>query len=399
MDGVSHATKNALPDRFHHSIESKLIKSILMSAIIFVVTLSLFLTSYVSYNYYDINGLYKHTKSPRRGWTGNPLVGDPRLGLKPRPAARGAEIYPVGPAVPARFSHDGFRIPAGPPEAGVIKRPLFLSLGGSFTYGSSCLAEETYTYLVARHFQGHGLNAGVPSYGLAQIHLLAAELIPKYKPDYVIVQYSPWLVDRATAGYLPSYFGRLPSPYFFIDAAGEVAMHSAYYQTAIFSFEFDPFRRSRPGWLDKFRFFTCIGLPLSLHDDFNEIYVHLKKRLSLLPEPIQNRSKLLLYVYKNLSKVCADNQAKLYILALDSIDLNDVISRPEKELLAGLDGAVMIDTTPELRRRMSPSHDSVEQYGHWRNGSLVDAHPNAAAQAIYAEALINQIAGPIPESQ
>ena len=62
--------------------------------------------------------------------------------------------------------------------------PVFvLSLGDSITYGYGCRAEEAFGYLVARALGGTVLNAGQSGAGLAQMVLLARELIPAYRPD------------------------------------------------------------------------------------------------------------------------------------------------------------------------------------------------------------------------
>jgi hypothetical protein len=58
------------------------------------------------------------------------------------------------------------------------------------------------------------INAGISSYGLAHMLILAKKLIPRYKPDYVIVQYSPWLVARSVNIYGPIDVFLLPTPYF-----------------------------------------------------------------------------------------------------------------------------------------------------------------------------------------
>jgi hypothetical protein len=72
-----------------------------------------------------------------------------------------------------------------------------LALGCSFTYGAATNAENTYPYLVGQRLAGTTRNAGVSSYGLSQMMILAKRLVPAYKPDYLLVQYSPWLVDRS----------------------------------------------------------------------------------------------------------------------------------------------------------------------------------------------------------
>ena len=46
--------------------------------------------------------------------------------------------------------------------------------------------------VVAQGLGGTVLNAGKCAYGLSQMLILARRLIPRYRPDYVLVQFSPW---------------------------------------------------------------------------------------------------------------------------------------------------------------------------------------------------------------
>ena len=56
----------------------------------------------------------------------------------------------------------------------------------------------------------NGINAGVPSWGLGHMVLLAREVVPRIKPDILVVQYSEWLVDRALSFYMPTFWAKLP---------------------------------------------------------------------------------------------------------------------------------------------------------------------------------------------
>ena len=135
--------------------------------------------------------LYSNIKTSQRGWSGKVHKTDAELGFAPIPDSQGAEVFPIGPEIPMRFDKDGFRIPVLDGSASSTRlspRPLVLTLGCSFTYGAANYAEDTYPYLVGQYLGGTTKNAGVCSYGLAQMMILARRLVPIYQPNYLIVQ-------------------------------------------------------------------------------------------------------------------------------------------------------------------------------------------------------------------
>ena len=116
-----------------------------------------------------------------------------------------------------RFDKNGFRVPVGDTPTESHGSPLVLTLGCSFTYGDAVYARDTYPYLVGQSLKGTTKNAGCCSCGLSQMLILAGKLIPSHKPDYLIVQYSPWLISRSLSPFSPTYGGKSPAPYFYGD--------------------------------------------------------------------------------------------------------------------------------------------------------------------------------------
>src|SRR5262249_53413213 len=143
------------------------------------------------------------------------MAADPLLGYVPIPGATGIQLVPMSPGLPVRFDENGFRVPVAHPKAAQEGSPSVLALGCSFTYGDVCLAEEAYPYVLSRLTGCRSMNAGMKSYGLAQMLILARRLIPQYRPDYVVVQYSPWLAQRAQNFYAHGMnFITTPVPFF-----------------------------------------------------------------------------------------------------------------------------------------------------------------------------------------
>ncbi len=362
--------------------------------LVFCVTLLLSAAAYLFYRQGDCAAMYAGLKDNSRGWVNSPHVGHPELGIALKPGALGAETYPIGPDVPTRISSQGFRIPLDAPDSLPLEHPLVLSLGCSFTFGSSCLAEETFAWLTGRLLAGTGLNAGVSSHGLAQMLLLARELVPRFGPDYVLAQYSPWLVDRAVDGYLPTFHGKLPAPYFHVREDGDLLLHPPYYPSRVFAFDMEQYKRTPAGLMDRLSFYRRVAFPLFLHDDYREVVTALRRIAGSLPPPATDRLLVLEHVYAELRRICEENGAELFILALDDVDLDETVSGAEKELLRKKFGERFIDTTPVLRSHVPGARGgeaSRRIFAHYREGRIVDWHPNATAHRLYAESAVQRI--------
>jgi len=84
-----------------------------------------------------------------------------------------------------------------------------LSYGCSFTFGSGVEAEETFSYLAAKHFNLPSYNYGVCSYSYASVILQLEELdkkgiLKKLKPSIVILGAGNWLIRRSLSPFYPT---------------------------------------------------------------------------------------------------------------------------------------------------------------------------------------------------
>ena len=66
---------------------------------------------------------------------------------------------------------------------------LIMAVGDSFTFGDQIADYQTWPAFLERMIGYRVLNAGVSSYGLDQTILRAEELVPRYKPDILIVSF------------------------------------------------------------------------------------------------------------------------------------------------------------------------------------------------------------------
>ncbi len=317
------------------------------------------------------NDLVATMKRKDRGWQDGLMRPDPVLGFAPRENALGEHVYPIGSAVPKRGRGDrSHRRAPGP-------RPHVLALGDSYTWGDGVLAEEAFIHGAAEKVGGTALNGGVCAYGLAQMVLRARTLIPKLKPDVVVVQYSYWLVDRARLAYAPTYHGKLVAPYY-LDGG---AIHSPPFDSRILDL---PVRELREDPSLVRGLFT-VGLPLYLHDDLHGIACSLRTALGNLPGPAKNEDEVAASAYGELARLARENGARCVILQVGS-GLRDPGARQFLEQLAGV---TYVDGFEALFAPLSRKDPATfnETYAIRRQGIVVDTHPNPEAHAILARAL------------
>lgn len=355
---------------------------------------------------YRTNKIYNFIKSDSIGWKGHVHEADKELGFKPLPNSRGVitfSLYP-GDSIPVKYDESGFRIPVWQKSTNSVKRPLLLFIGCSFTFGYACLAEDTFSYLVGKYLNCTSLNAGVCSYGLSQMTILASKLIPKYKPDYVIVQYSPWLIDRVIQPipwlvnlnigvYAPIYIGAIPIPYFAtVNNKNKIIFPQ--FQTKVFGLSIDKYKNSEKNFSDYLSFLRDIGIPLHIYDDYQKFVTSIKMTLNIIPKPINNRENVEEYGYKEIYKVCEENNSKMVLLVLGNRYYNKCYLNLTKNLknikIANADYALW-HNIPKNERGAERYN---EEYKHFSGNPpvLVDGHLNPKAHKIVAKVLCEAIA-------
>ena len=82
-------------------------------------------------------------------------------------------------------------------------RPAVLTLGDSITFGEGVLADRTWSAVLERESGVRVYNGGVPGYSTCQMAGHAHILIPRFRPDLVVVTFSPhWDRDRCRTPFL-----------------------------------------------------------------------------------------------------------------------------------------------------------------------------------------------------
>jgi len=365
-------------------------KKVAFYFVVFLIPAIFISVIYIGYTAYRTAPIYWYVKHNQRVWKGKVHKADTELGYVPIPDSQGAEVFPTGDEIAARYDKDGFRVPQEDGRLASLNRhPIVLTLGCSFTYGAATRAEDTYPYLVSQSLGGTTINAGLFGYGLSQMVTLSRRLVQTRQPDYLLVQYSPWLVDRAQSPFAPTNFGKLPTPYFFL-RQNELVLHPPVFMTKIWDLPFDRYRNTPVSFGDKLAFVWHIGLPLYIHDDLNMCYYNLRRVFGAIPEPAASPEQITRYAYDEMGKVARRNGTRLVIVVL-GIDHNPV-QIPQSLFPPD---SVTVNAHDALLRQLPVINEEnyLKQYAHWHGSppAIVDTHPNENAHRIIAEAIVHVI--------
>jgi hypothetical protein len=359
--------------------------------VFYVITLSLpvifFCILYLGFVTYRASHLYNYVKTNQLGVSGRAFQPDVELGFVHVPNARSEEVFPIGPYVPFRFDGNGFRIPVED-SVPFLRHPIILTLGCSFTEGAATEAKDTYPYLVGHDLGGTSLNAAVSAYGLSQMVILARRVVPPHKPDFLVVQYSPWLVDRALSPFAPTFYGRFPSPYFYEDNGMKI--QTPVFQSIVMDLPIDKYRYKARSLLDFASFWWNVELPMSVHDHYNMIFYQFRRSLGSFPKPTGDREKVIRYAYGEFAKIAEESHAKLIIVVLGNtyrpVQIPYSLFPP---------GVTVVDAHSAMLKNLPVVNDEsyAAEYHHWRGSPTVDvdAHPNERAHKIIAEEIVKTI--------
>lgn len=316
-------------------------------------------------------------------WVGSVYQSDPDFGYVPHPNASAFHVLREGERIPVHFDADGFRVPPPGKSQPVKSDASILFLGCSFTHGYGVPAEQTFAQLAANELSAKCLNGGVSGWGLSQMLLRARRDIPRFRPQYVVVQYSNWLPSRSQQYYSPSDFGTVPSPYFH-ELSGQTKVHRPIFRPII-----QDLLRAHPESRTLLPFSWNVGLPLFLHDDRLVAWTTLTRQFGLIPQPLANRQEILRYTLDEIRQLCVDHGGRMVIVKLRN--------RFDDTPLDKLDSTVdtIIDTFEPLASALPERTPEAwgKNYYHWRGNPprLVDMHPSPQAHAIISRAIAHVI--------
>ncbi len=335
--------------------------------------------------------IYRLLKTPRVGVEGRAHRADPELGWSAVPGAQAALMFPIGPSIPLRYDAESFRVPAGPTPP--RRRPYVLALGCSFTHGDGIAAEETFCAVVARELGGTCLNAGQQGYGLTQVQTLARRLIPRYRPDIVLAQYSSWLVERGQSPFGRSSFGRLPKPFFTGVRGEQVLVQGPLFRAALFDLPFADYGGPSRSLLDFGSFLLRAGGPLLIHDDLAMGRLAWRRWRSRLPRPGGDPNAIERAVYAEIARLSEEAGSRMVVVHL-SLGMDE--RRPRLGGLVRQGKALIADAQSALNAQVADrTRDSYRRmFCLWRGTPpvLVDSHPNPRAHALIAETILAALA-------
>lgn len=331
---------------------------------------------------------FNHLSEPDgKHWTGTVFVADSSFGHRPIPCSRGLLTLKYSGQViheiPIVHDAGGFRIPESTGCNTDTTRPTILYLGCSFTEGADCPEEETFAALSAHDLGATALNAGVSSYGFGQMLVSARNLIPRYHPDYVVVQFSPWLSDRAAARYVPSYGLHIPSPYF----AGNkesVRLIAPAYPTRLFTmnWKYNP----QQGKLRNFiSFLFHEGFSAYAYDEW-----HYVKALFTTPAPIEDHDLLEKSFFTEVTKLAADAHSRLIVLNLGDINY----TQRSHQLLPTTVRFAEADSLLWEKAHYDSAAYAQHYYFWGRQGKdsvVIDRHPSIQAHQAIAASIVKAI--------
>ncbi|MCP5051668.1 MAG: hypothetical protein GY940_31160 [bacterium] len=322
-----------------------------------------------------------HRRHPRV--VGSVFQADEEYGYLPKPDSVAFFSIRHSKRVPLVFDRYRFRVPVSKRR---VNRPYeggILFLGCSFTLGDAVPAEKTFPYLVGKELDSRGMNAGLSGGGLCQMVMRARKEIPRFKPKYVVVQYSHWLIRRSQRYYRPTAYGKTPGPFYY-ESGGHIKIHAPVFTTI--NFDVPIAKYSRKGlW----PFTWHVGLPLYAHDDYYTLLTSAKRLLGMIPKPAQSKEALVRFTYREIEKACRAYGAQMLVVKLYMTG---------KEIPAyGLDdlGYPVVDTLDPLLSGLPEPTDQAwrmkYQFMKGKPPRLVDIHPNVAAHRVIADAIVKKI--------
>lgn len=355
--------------------------------------------AYTAWTGFRAARLYAGIKSDGRSWDVPIHRFHPMLGYEAIPGANSVERYPNGYAVPVHFNADGFRIPAEPDIIQDGSSPHLLALGCSFTFGMACKAEDAFPYRVAARLHGTALNAALGGYGLVHMVLRARELIPKFAPDWVLIEYAPWLVERSLAPISNAMVQiPVPGPYLAVQRDGRFGIEPPPFAANYFALPVRDYARGPAGIRDFASFFVHAALPLYLWSDPRIARYRLGSHCPAAPDS----ESLVQTFYNEIADLAQRCRGRVCIVILGPGGLLPGQLPPHHlRALRAVPGAVVADAHRALYERLSvptpEAYDKAYAIWHGEPPKLIDRHPNPAAHALIADAILDAMETPAPQ--
>jgi hypothetical protein len=365
-----------------------------ISGFLFSILFFLFITYHSLSVNKNILAYYRYFSSDNFiSWKGRMYEHDSLLGYRMQPNNFSSLVYELKQPVPVKTDSSGFRVAHTGKQFSDVNKPVdLLFLGCSFTFGSACRAEETFPYIVAQESGMNYINAAVGGYGLAQMLIQAKQLIPKYKPRYIIIQRSPWLIERSLTEFAPSRGGYLlPTPYF-VETKNEFSIGPPVYKSPINQLLPEEDRQIYKGHFLSYYFNK--GISYFGNQQIQIIKTRTRNILGHKKRPTHKRHEAELFAYSEIIKLARAHDVEVILLNLNNGPISFKGKLPVSNYSYRIANADSV-----LRQRMSSSDEQeyVRMFGHWgmrENDSVfIDGHPNPLAHKLIATSILMQLQG------
>ena len=348
--------------------------------------------------------LYTILTDEQPSFTGERLrQSDLKYGYRHLPNALSMDLKMPGDTVFVYTDRDGFRV-RGVDTARVNKPGEIdvLFLGCSFTYGEMCNADSIFSDRTGMSANLRTINAGVSGWGLSQMWLAAQELIPRYKPKHVVIQYSYWLPQRGISRYKTSMELSLPNPHFVFREDGGFRLRLPGYASELFDGDRNIIQPAYAGAPIRFLFEKGFGI-FSREDQRRW-----KDRLSkegrsgelITPHP-DTMIDLCRQVYSDMFSLARNHGSVPHILYL--AEWSGKPMPMDSVFLSGFDDRTLIHAVKyhEQYLREHPEMSRKWAFVHWRlqqgDTLRVDGHPNALSHRLITRSILDGLGlQPVP---
>ena len=351
---------------------------IIRNVFAFVVVITLAVSLWIGIQSW---GFYRFLKQMPALYSLGLFENDPILGYRLRKEMKGWYVLPSLDSIPVFTCREGHRSSMPP----IYSDSLFF-LGDSFTFGEACPADSTFAFLSSEAIKRYAVNFGTGGYGLAQMwHIYANS-----KPGKTwIIQWSPWLAERAVRGRLDSKMVIVPSP-MLMPVGDSFSFQPPAYHSALFplsgSGALEPYRpaASRPKSFLSF----LSGPGCKIYG--TQLLGECSKLFNKTPN-IEDAETIHDAFLKQLNQMAISRKDTVLILLI-GYDYKESL-KAEKKLSAICSLPVLNASAWLYQQTKGSDQDYEAAYMHWDSAhtTILDRHPNARAHRLISDTLVKSL--------
>ncbi len=343
---------------------------------------------YIAIVFYRAHWSYTFLKLNKYGLSHNLFEIDGQLGYKLRPNSTGYQYFPLGGPYSVQIDKYGFRLGV---RSLLSEQVQFVTLGDSHVFADGCSADSSFGQIASSILQQPISNAGVSGYGYPQIYLLLGELLQVHKPKAVVLFCSPWLGERATSWYAPTYNGTVPVPYVYDSPSGGLAIRRPLYEARLPNIDEGHLRSSEASVVEFLSFVSDTWWDLYVRVDMLNTIIKLKMILGIIPKPHHDQNEAERYLLSLIKQLLDENGVAVIAINM-SHEKNYDVSGIMK--IFGPDN--LIDLDPILWNGLPEGASSEEYFKNYaftmgNPPEVVDYHLNCDAHQFIGDTLANYL--------